>query len=221
MTDTMNSIHQRRSIRAYTPEMPPRELILECLEAASWAPNPTSQQPWQFIVLTGEPLKAVCRTIRENFAAAAAAAPGPVLPISTETQEALARRKQENFSRMLAFLKEHDCNMQAAAEGNFTFHGAPVGIMFGVYPCKDQNYLKSTIAAMQNFMLAAWSCGLGTCWMNAVSICQEHIKRELRLAGELILVDGIAVGYPAPDSPLNRIPRERLPIGEVTQWLGS
>jgi len=175
MTDL---IKQRRSIRAFKTDMPPRELILECLEAASWAPNPTSQQPWQFIVLAGGPLQLVCRTIKENFKILT----GPPQTVkSSAAQDALARRKLENLSRMMEFLKEHTCDLQSAAEGNFTFHGAPVGIVFGVYPCKDQNYIKSTVAAMENFMLAAWSRGLGTCWINAVSVCQEHIKRELAL----------------------------------------
>jgi nitroreductase len=74
---------------------------------------------------------------------------------------------------------------------------------------------------MQNFMLAASSRGLGTCWMNAISICQEHIKRELALEDELILVDGIAVGYPDPDSPINNIPRDRLPIEAVVRWMDT
>jgi nitroreductase len=211
-------IKQRRSIRAFTTQMPPRELILECLEAASWAPNPTSQQPWQFIVLTGKPLQAVCRAIKENFKPV----PGPQqLSISAATQEVLDRRKKKHFSEMMEFLKEQKYDMQSAAEGNFIFHGAPVGIVFGVYPCKDQNYLKSTVASMQNFMLAAWSRGLGTCWMNAVSVCQEPIKRELQLEDELILIDGIAFGYPDPDSPINKIPRDRLPVEAVVRWLDT
>jgi nitroreductase len=211
-------IKQRRSIRAFKTELPPRELILECLEAASWAPNPTSQQPWQFIVLSGKPLQAVCRAIKENFKPI----PDPQqAAISAATQEMLSRRKQEHFSQMIEFLKAHHYNMQSAADGNFTFHGAPVGIIFGSYPCKDQNYLKSTVAAMQTFMLAAWSHGLGTCWMNAVSICQEHIRRELALDDELVLVDGIAVGYPDPDSPINKIPRERLSVEAVVRWLDT
>lgn len=211
-------IKQRRSIRAFTSQMPPRELILECLEAASWAPNPTSQQPWQFIVLTGRSLKAVCRAIKENFKPV----PGQQqVLINPATQEVLDRRKKEHFSEMMEFLKAQNYDMKFAAEGNFMFHGAPLGIVFGVYPCKDQNYLKATVAAMQNFMLAAWSRGLGTCWMNAISICQEHIKRELVLEEELILVDGIAVGYPDCDSPINTIPRDRLPIEAVVRWLDT
>jgi len=72
---------------------------------------------------------------------------------------------------------------------------------------------------MQTFLLAATARGLGTCWMNAVSICQEYIKEALNLSPELILVDGVAVGYPFADSPLNQIPRHRLPVEEVTVFL--
>jgi len=54
--DLLKLIKQRKSIRAFTKEVPPRRLILECLEAASWAPNPTGQQSWQFIVLSGNSL---------------------------------------------------------------------------------------------------------------------------------------------------------------------
>jgi hypothetical protein len=54
--------------------------------------------------------------------------------------------------------------------------------------------------------------------MNAVSICQEYIKEALDLSPNIILVDGVAVGYPVKDSPLNQIPRRRLPIEKVTDW---
>jgi len=54
--------------------------------------------------------------------------------------------------------------------------------------------------------------------MNAVSICQDSIKKALNLASDLILVDGIAVGYPIQNSPLNQLPRHRLPVEEVTEF---
>jgi nitroreductase len=217
--DLIELIKQRRSIRHFKPDKPSREVILQCLEAASWAPNPTSQQPWKFIVLAGDPLKSVCKAIQDNFAAAAAEKaqqPEPVL--DDNIAELLQKRKQESFGGMISFLKENNVDMQAAGEGNFNFHSAPVGILFAVYPCKDQNFLKSTVAAMENFLLAAAARGLGTCWMNAVSICQEDIKEALDLSADLILVDGVSVGYPAEGSPMNQVPRSRLPIEEVTEW---
>jgi nitroreductase len=218
--DMIALIKKRKSIRSFSPELPPRAVLLECLEAASWAPNPTSQQPWQFIVLTGEALAIVCRVIEDNFSAAAAnMATAPVPELSAPVAGMLKERKDRTFGEMMAFLKDNNADMQAIGRGNFVFHNAPVGILFATYPCKDQNFLKSTIAAMQTFLLAATARGLGTCWMNAVSICQEYIKKALSLSPELILVDGVAVGYPAADAPLNRILRHRLPVEEVTVFL--
>ncbi|MCX5902202.1 MAG: nitroreductase family protein [Proteobacteria bacterium] len=218
--DVLTLIKERISIRHFLPEIPPRAVILECLEAASWAPNPTSQQPWKFIVLTGDTLKAVCRVIEDNFAEAAAKmASEPTPAVSGSVAKVLKERKDRSFGEMLSFLKEKNVDLKAIGRGNFIFHNAPMGILFATYPCKDQNFLKATIAAMQTFLLAATARGLGTCWMNAVSICQHYIKEALNLSPELILVDGVAVGYPVADSPLNQIPRHRLPVEEVTVFL--
>ena len=218
--DTIELIKMRKSIRHFKPELPPKELLLTCLEAAAWAPNPTSQQPWKFIVLTGDKLNAVTTVIEESFADAfkkKEAAPSPSVSEGLATM--LQARKDKAFQQMVSHLKEKGVDMQAVGRGNFTFHRAPVGIIFATYPCKDHNFLKSTVAAMENFLLAATAHGLGTCWMNAVSICEGEIKRALNLSPELLLVDGIALGFPVEDSPLNHLPRERLPVEAVTDWL--
>jgi nitroreductase len=44
----------RRSVRRYRDEQVPKELILEVLEAARWAPSAVNSQPWHFIVVTKE-----------------------------------------------------------------------------------------------------------------------------------------------------------------------
>ncbi len=131
----------------------------------------------------------------------------------------LEQRKKGNFSEMLSFLKEHNADMTSLGEGNFNFHRAPLAIIFATYPYKNQNYIKSTISAMQTFMLAATALGLGTCWANAVSVCQGAIKKELGLQDELILVDGISIGYPDLEAPINNVPRHRLPVEQVVSWL--
>ena len=213
-------LKQRKSIRHFKEEQPPQQVILDCLEAASWAPNPTSQQPWKFIVLTGKSLEKINGVIEENFAVEFQKKEElPPPPLSDEIAVMLQTRKDKAFQQMITTLKEKGFDMQAVGSGNFAFHHAPVGIIFATYPWKDQNFFKSTVAALTQFLLAAADEGLGTCWMNAVSICQEPIKKALNLPPELILVDGVALGYPFDDSPLNNLSRERLPINEVTEWL--
>ncbi len=217
--DLIELIKKRKSIRQFTSEQPSKEVILECLEAASWAPNPTSQQPWKFIVLTGEKLRELITVIEENYAEAfQSKEQQPSPPLSDKMTKILKKRKEKAFQQMISTIKETGMDMQAVGRGNFNLHNAPVGIIFATYPWKDQNFLKCTVSAMENFLLAATTKGLGTCWMNAVSICQDCIKKSLDLPEELILVDGVALGYPVEDSPLNQLPRERLPVNELTDW---
>ena len=218
--DIIELMKQRKSVRHFKPDQPEKQVILDCLEAAAWAPNPTSQQPWKFIVLTGETLKNVIKVIEDNFAIAfqeKEELPSPTL--SEKVRNILQERKDKAFQEMIATLKAKDVDLNTVGSGNFAFHHAPMGVIFATYAWKDQNFLKSTIAALVQFLLAATAQGLGTCWMNAVSICQEPIKKALHLPEELLLVDGFAVGFPLEDSPLNQLPRARLPINEVTDWL--
>jgi nitroreductase len=46
----------RRSIRGYRPDPVPRALIEEIIGLAMRAPSSMNTQPWNFYVLTGEPL---------------------------------------------------------------------------------------------------------------------------------------------------------------------
>lgn len=51
MNDILELIKSRRSIRKYTPESPPIEQILRCIEAALHAPSARNSQPWSFIIV--------------------------------------------------------------------------------------------------------------------------------------------------------------------------
>jgi nitroreductase len=44
-------IRARRTIHEFTGAMPPRELVLDALDAARWAPNHHRTEPWRFILL--------------------------------------------------------------------------------------------------------------------------------------------------------------------------
>jgi nitroreductase len=50
--ETLEAIHTRRSIREYTSQPVPEELVQELLAAAMQAPSAGNEQPWHFIVVT-------------------------------------------------------------------------------------------------------------------------------------------------------------------------
>ena len=49
--ETIKAIHTRKSIREYTSQAIPDELVHELLAAAMQAPSAGNQQPWHFIVV--------------------------------------------------------------------------------------------------------------------------------------------------------------------------
>jgi nitroreductase len=51
--ETLEALLTRKSIREYTPQAIPDELVQELLAAAMQAPSAGNQQPWHFILVTG------------------------------------------------------------------------------------------------------------------------------------------------------------------------
>ncbi|GAG73783.1 unnamed protein product, partial [marine sediment metagenome] len=47
----MDTIYRRRSIRKYSEEKVPEEIILKIIKAGMNAPSANNQQPWQFLII--------------------------------------------------------------------------------------------------------------------------------------------------------------------------
>jgi iodotyrosine deiodinase len=57
---------QRRSIRAFSPEPVPLEVLEDCIRAAGTAPSGAHKQPWTFALVTDPGLKAQIRVAAEE-----------------------------------------------------------------------------------------------------------------------------------------------------------
>jgi nitroreductase len=54
----LDMIRSRRSVRRYLPDPVPDEVLQKILEAGRWAPSANNQQPWAFIVVQDEQIRA-------------------------------------------------------------------------------------------------------------------------------------------------------------------
>ena len=213
--EALDAIKGRRSIRVFDKRIPSKEIIRECLEASIWAPSATNQQPWEFIVLTGQVLESVFRITEEKFAEHMKDKEAFGNP-----PEILRQRQQEIFSALLAAADEASIAPNEIFEKSMRFFNAPVAVYFVAYKGQDIQYELSTAAAIENFLIAAHSLGLGTCWLTVTTVCAEDIKKLLGIPDDRELLGGVAVGTPDFDSPLNTFDRTRAPIDDVTTWLG-
>jgi nitroreductase len=62
MSEILDFITKRRSIRRFTGAAVPREVLIEALQAAMAAPSANNRRPWSFVVVTDRAqIAAICR----------------------------------------------------------------------------------------------------------------------------------------------------------------
>jgi len=72
---------------------------------------------------------------------------------------------------------------------------------------------------MQNICLAALHWGLGTCIEDQGVLYPEVVRKYTGIPASKRLIIAIAMGYPDPDFPANRIRSEREPAENLTTWV--
>lgn len=56
--DLLEGIYTRRSVRNYTNQPIEREQLLEIIKAGMWSPSGLNNQPWRFVIVTNEEVRA-------------------------------------------------------------------------------------------------------------------------------------------------------------------
>lgn len=56
-SEVMSAIYERRSVRNFEEASVDRKLVMEALQAASWAPSGLNNQPWRFALVWDQDLK--------------------------------------------------------------------------------------------------------------------------------------------------------------------
>lgn len=186
--DFYKIIESRKSIRAYKPEMPARELIDRVLNAGLHAPSGKNRQNWRMFVVTGKK--------RDEY-----------LKLSQKSWLALKDILQAKLKPSL---------YQFTERFFFTLGDAPVLVFFYSLNTPEEKYLTSVgsvYMAVENINLAAVAEGLGTCTMGAPLEISKEVDEFLGVtqlpeykAGELQLLCGLTLGYPAHDPP--KAPRQ-------------
>ncbi len=213
--DVVELIKSRRTIREFSDRIPSRDVIRQCLDAAVWAPNPMNQQPWKFYVVTGAKLDAINDRFEATFFEKAQG-----VGLDEEIPPDCEIRKDETMLTMARALEEGGADTGTFVEKMVRFFDAPVVVLFAHYRSAAESYRFGTTAALENFLLAAHSLGLGTCWLGVARMCQDEVKPILSIPPELELLGGVGIGYPAENSSLNSFERSRTPHDELTVWCG-
>ncbi|MFN3233599.1 MAG: nitroreductase [Alphaproteobacteria bacterium] len=213
----------RRSIRGYKQIPVAKELIREVIELAMRAPSSLNTQPWNFYVVSGEPLDKIRKGNTENILAG--------VPESREFRmhggyEGEHRERQIEIAKQLFAamgIERHDKEgRQDWVLRGFRQFDAPVSIVvtydrsihggdIGPFDC----------GAVTNALVnAAWSRGLG-CVVNSQGIMQSPVVREhAGIPDDQVIMICVAMGYPDESFPANAVVSRRKPVDEAAVFVG-
>ncbi|MEJ8823722.1 nitroreductase [Variovorax humicola] len=210
----------RRSVRAYTSRPLSRELVAGVLDAASSAPSNSNTQPWRVHVLTGVPMKelgdALVKAFQERSLPPSTHFPDPLPPALSERQSDFAQRYYGALG-----IDRSDVEARARqTQRNFSFFGAPVGLIFSVDGSLGRHSWLDLGLFVQNVMIAAKARGIDTCPQVSFARFHSVIAPFLQMSPEQVTACGMAMGFGDPAASVNRMDMPRQRMEEFTRMVG-
>ncbi len=219
--DSMNvteAVASRRSIRAFSDQAVPLEVLREILEKARMAPSGCNFQPWQAVVLSGAPLKSLqdrlTTTAPDDPPEYDFSAPG-ALP---EYRERLARVGAAMYGAMGIERGDGDARL-LFAQRNLVSFDAPVLLLCHFPKLMKEPQWSDVGMWLQTIMLLLCEAGLDSCPQEYMGMYGRTIKVELGLPDDHMLFCGLAIGY-RKDDPVNQFARERVELDDQVKFLG-
>jgi nitroreductase len=213
----------RRSIRGYKPDPVPMALIKEIIGLAMRSPSSMNTQPWNFYVITGEPLNKIRAGNTERMLAG--------VPESREFRrgEPFAGKHRERqigvakqlFSAM-GIARDDKVMRQDWVMRGFRQFDAPVCVIVTydrvLHGADDAAFDCGAVAT--TLVNAAWSRGLGAV-INSQGIMQSPVVREhAGVADDQVIMKSIALGWPDDSFPANAVVSERKSVDEAAVFVG-
>ena len=189
MNQVIDAIEKRRSVRSYETRTVSADIINAIIEAGNQAPSAMNSQPWRFVVV-------------ENL----------------DVKKKLLEAALPNAMDILEHVKDTDPERYAAIKKRYSeledpiYYSAPV-VLFVIGSGRYADH--SCPLACENIMLAAYSLGLGSCWVGFGSMVTDdaEIIKLLELKNDEKIFGPIVIGYPKvyPDPPQKK--------GPVVKWI--
>lgn len=227
-------VSSRRSVRDFTPDPIPAELLQRVLDDAKWAPSWTNTQPYFLAIASGEKRDRLQREYLRLFDATLPAQHGSRLAFLKlfltrnsypdgdfrtwkPYPDALQPYRRKIGAELYGFLgiaRDDRDARDAQWRRNCEFFGAPTVIFVfahkGLLPFSAQD----AGLMLQSLMLSAHANGLGTCAQGVLATWRSPVDAEFEIPADYKLLTGLAIGYPS-DAPVNSFNAGRRDIDQA------
>ena len=188
--EVLTAIKERRSCRSFLPDAIDEDLIVKIIEAATWAPSPANNQPWEFIVITNRDIK---KKIHE---------------------ESLSCKKKLYEKSGWKWIDKYQADFLLESPVIIAVTGDPEKTGAHKFAQGTETvYQHGCAAAIQNMLLAAHALGLGSLWFTLFD--REIMKKTLGIDSSKEPLALICIGK-AARSPI-QTPRKEAK--EITRFI--
>lgn len=215
------ALRTRRSVRAFLPTPVPREIIVRILELAARAPSGSNIQPWQVLVLTGEPLRALGAELNARVLSGDTGEEEYRYYPKAWREPYIGRRRKVGWDLYgaLGIARGENEKMSRQHARNFQFFDAPVGLFFTIDRDMELGSWLDYGMFLENIMIAARGFGLDTCPQAAFNAYGAVIAERIAIPQTRMLVCGMALGHADPAAPENHFTTEREPVEGFTRFV--
>lgn len=190
MNETIATIQNRRSIRAYDEKQIENELLNLIIESGQYAPSGGNSQSTRFLVIQN---KSVLNKLERLV----------------EKELAKIEIDENTYKSLKSFI------LRARKGGLHFSYSAPTLIV--VSNKKDYgNAMADSAVAIENMMIAATSLGIGSCWINQLRWLNNNelicdYMSELGIPEDEMICGGISLGY-SKQINMNPLQRNGNPV---------
>jgi nitroreductase len=225
-SDKMNiseAITSRRSIRAFLDRPVERATLEQVLTTAQRAPSGGNTQPWNAVVLTGEPLRALIAAVAPQVmqGRAGMSVEYPVYPPELEGRYEESRAGVgEAMYAALDIPRENKAGRLAQFIANFRGFDAPVMLFIHTPRYMGPPQWSDMGMWLQTVMLLLREAGLDSCAQEAWAAYATPVREALAIPDDHIFFCGMAIGYRDPAAAVNGFDVPRVGLEQAIRWEG-
>lgn len=217
-------VSERFSCRGFRPDPVPEEVIRSILALAQRSPSWCNTQPWELVVCSRSQTDAFRSALLDHVDAEPPSTSTPDIDKPAGyTGRRLERRRACGWSlyESVGVTRGDRAGSARQARENFAFFGAPHTMIvttpreLGTYGAVDCGLFLAT------FLYAAQSHGVGTVAQAAIANHAPFVREYFDLDDDVLVLCGVAFGYPDPSHPANGFRTTRADIDEVVTWTGE
>ena len=207
----------RHSTRSFLPTPVPFNLLHDALSLAQNTPSNSNLQPWRIKVVTDDALSRLSDALISAVTAGLQPSTAPIPEYYRHYRSALGKQLYGPDGYDIA--RSDKEAMEKARRRNYTFFGAPVGIII----CMDSSLVEIDILSVgmyvQSLCLLLAERGLGICCEASIAGYPEVVREVLGIGGDMLVLSGMAVGYEDESHKLNKLRAERDGWRECVEFI--